>query len=429
MKIIAPFLLVAVLAAGTHRMNAQSGGAAPPAAPATMAADTNTPPAMLPERPPAISPNAFSNLAPRVTNTNELWLNFRGVPLDMVLNYLSKAAGFIIVMDTQVSGTVDVWSDRPVTTDEAVNLLNAVLNKNGYAAVRNGQTLTIMTKEDAKTRDIPVKIGNDPNLVPNNDEMVTQIIPVRYVQAKQLVTDLSPFVSPQATIVANDAGNSIVITDTQSNIRHLLEIIEAVDNSAQGETEIRVFPLKYANPSDVATELGQIFPSNTSGTGQAQSPIRFGGPGGPGGFFARFAAAQAGANNNQSAAMQKQSQVIAVADARTQSVIVSASKDLMDQIAGMMEQLDVPSPRDQRVFVFHMKSGDPQQAVQVLQNMFPSTTGASANNANSSSANSALMMRQQQNATQMGSSSSSTGTGFGGGNSRGVGGGGPGQGF
>jgi general secretion pathway protein D len=425
MKTIMTFLLTVAFAAGNYRINAQSSGAMPPpgaAAPTPGAAtDTNASPSAVAERPPAVSPNAFDNLtAPRGT-TNELWLNFRGVPLDMVLNYLSQAAGFIIVMDTEVSGRVDVWSDRPVTKDEAVNLLNAVLNRNGYAAVRNGQTLTIMTKQDAKTRDIPVRIGNDPNLIPNNDEMVTQIIPVRYVDAKQLVTDLSPFVSDQATIVANQAGNSVVITDTQANIRHLVEIIEAIDNSAQGETEIRVFPLKYANPTDVASELGQIFQNNNSGNGQTQTPIRFGGPGG---FFARMAAAQAAANN-QNSAVQKNSQVVAVADTRTQSVIVSASKDLMDQIAGMMEQLDVPSARDQKVFVFHMNNGDPQQAVQVLQSMFPSSSGTSASGTSSSSQNnSALMNREIQNATSMGnsSSSSSTTSGFGGSNTRGPGG-------
>lgn len=414
MKTITTFLLMAALAAGTYPINAQSGDAAPSpgaAAPvAVTAADTNAPLTAVPTNPPAISPNAFSNLTRPVGNTNELWLNFRGVPLDMVLNYLSQAAGFMIVMDTQVSGHVDVWSDRPVTKDEAVDLLNAVLNKNGYAAVRNGQTLTIMTKEDAKTRDIPVKIGNDPDRIPNNDEMVTQIIPVRYVDAKQLATDLSPFVSPQATIVANQAGNSIVITDTQSNIRHLAEIIEAVDNSAQGETEIRVFPLKYANPNDVANELGQIFPNNTTGTGQTQTPIRFGGGGrGPGGFFARMMAANGA--NNQSPAMQKQSQVIAVADTRTQSVIVTASKDLMDQIAGMMEQLDVPSPRDQNVYVFHLNNGDPQQAMQVLQNIFQS--GTTSGGAGTATTQSPLQQRSQTGATAMGTTTTTTSTGVG----------------
>jgi len=361
------------------------------------------------------------------TNYDELSLNFRNVPLEMVLNYLSEAAGFIIVLDTPVSGTVSVISSHPMNRDEAVHLLNSVLNKNGFAAIRNGRTLTIVSKNDAKTRNIPVKTSNDPDSIPDNAEIVTQIIPIRFVEARQLMTDLSSFVSPQATIVANEAGNSIVVTDTQSNIRHLTEIIRAIDNSAEGETEIRVFHLTHASPADVASELGQIFPSSSGGTGNNQSPIRFGGGGGgggggPGGFFARMMAANAGGSaGGQNSRAQKQSQVIAVADARTQSVIVTASKDMMQEIAGMMEQLDVPSTRDQKVFVYHMNNGDPQQTLQVLQNMFGGNN-TSRSGTSSSSQNSALMSRKTQNATSggTGSSTSTTGTGIGGGNSRGA---------
>ena len=189
---------------------------------------------------------------------NALHLNFRNAPLEMVLNYLSDAAGFIIVLDTHVNGSVNIMSGQPVTRDEAVDLLNSVLNKNGYAAIRNGRTLTIVDKNDAKTRDIPVKSGNDPDQIPKNAEIVTQIIPIRFVEARQLVSDLTSFVSPQATVVANEAGNSVVITDTQENIRHLTEIIKAIDSSAEAETEIRVFHLKHASPTDVATELESI---------------------------------------------------------------------------------------------------------------------------------------------------------------------------
>ncbi|MGH7952749.1 MAG: secretin N-terminal domain-containing protein [Limisphaerales bacterium] len=353
-------------------------------------------------------------------NPDELRLNFNNVPLEMVLNYLSDAAGFIIVMDTQVHGTVSVISTHPMTRDEAVDLLNSVLNQNGYAAIRNGRTLTIMDKTEAKTRDIPVKVSNDPNNIPNNDEIVTQIIPIRFVDASQLVTDLSPFVSPQATIVANKEGNSVVITDTQANIRHLVEIIEAIDSSAQGETEIRVFPLKHANPSDVADELGQIFPNNgSSGGSQSQMPIRFRNP-----FFARMMGA-GNNNNNQSAAIQKQSQVIAVADARTQSVIVTASKDLMEQIAGMIEQLDVSSARDQKVYVYHMNNGDPQQALQVLQGMFQNNSSSRSSSSASQTENSALIDRANQNATTVGNTSSTISSGAtSSSNSRGAGGGG-----
>jgi len=264
-----------------------------------------------------------------------------------------------------------------------------------------------LDKNDAKTRNIPVKTGNDPDAIPDNDEIVTQIIPIRFVEARQLSSDLASFVSPQATIVANEAGNSIVVTDTQSNIKHLVEIIEAVDGSAEAETEIRVFRLHYANPNDVATELGNIFPSSSSGN-NAQMPIRFGGGGGggPGGFFARMMAANAGNNNSSSDRMKKATQVTAVADARIQAVIVSAPKDLMDQIAGMMHDLDVTSPRDQNVYVYHLDHGDPNQVVQVLQNTF----GNSNTRSTTSSQQGALQTRENAGATSAGNTTSSLGS-------------------
>jgi type II secretory pathway component GspD/PulD (secretin) len=351
------------------------------------------------------------------SNPNDLTLNFKNAPVDMVLNYLSDAAGFIIVLDTRVSGTVSV-NGKHLTQTEAVDLLNSVLNKNGYAAIRDGRTLTIVGKEDAKTRNIPVKSGNDPAGIPNNDEIVTQIIPIRFVEARQLVSDLSSFVSPQATVVANEAGNSIVITDTQSNIRHIAEIIKAIDDSAEAETEIRVFKLKYANPSDVASELTSVFPSSSSSSGNTQSPIRFGG-GGPGGFFQRMMGGGGNTSGSTSSSdrIKKATQVSAVADPRIQAVIVTAPKDLMEEIAGMMKDLDVASDRDQNVYVFKMNNGDPQQAATVLQTMFQSTS-SSRSGSSSSSQNSALQQRQINN-NQTTTSSSSTGFGSG---SSGVGG-------
>jgi general secretion pathway protein D len=389
-------LLAVILTAGTHRTAAQPVAILPAAA-----VTANAP---LPALPAAVmkpvAPAAGTN------DGNSLVLNFRGAPLESVLDYLSDAAGFIIVLDTQVNGRVDLWSDRPVTRDEAVDLLNSVLNQNGYAAIRDGRKLTIMSKTDAKTRSIPVKTSNDPDAIPDNDEIATYIIPIRFVEARQLASDLSSFVSPQATIIANEAGNSIVVTDTQSNIRHLVQIIEAVDNSAEAETEIRVFRLQYANPTDVATELGNIFPSSGSG-GNSQLPVQFrGGGGGPGGFFRAMAAAATSNNNSTSDRIKKQTQVTAVADARIQSVIVTAPKDLMDQIAGMMHDLDVPSQRDQKVYVYHLDHGDPNQVVQVLQNTF----GGNNSRSTSSTQQGALETRANAGATSAGNTTSSLGT-------------------
>lgn len=394
---------------------AQEAGAPTSNAPATTRTETTTSPSPAPRELPSAAGSAAG-----------IQMNFRNAPLEQVLEYLSEAAGFIIVLDAPIKGTVNVISAKPMSQDEAVDFLSSALNKNGLAAIRDGRTLTIIDRTAAKTRDIPVKVNNDPRMIPKNDEIVTQIIPIRYVEAEQLAKDLVSFISPQATFVANAAGNSIVMTDTQANIRHMVEIIKAIDSSAEAETEIRVFHLTHASPSDVATALAGVFPSTSSSGNNNQAPVRFGGgPFGAGGFAAMMAGGgrsggggggggRGGGGGGNSAAGQndrirRASQVMAVPDSRTSSVIVTASKDLMSQIVGMVRELDVASTRDQQVHVFRMNNGDPQQAAQVLQNMFQSTSG-SRTGASGTAQNSALMQRQQNNNQTTGGTSSGSGT-------------------
>jgi type II secretory pathway component GspD/PulD (secretin) len=127
--------------------------------------------------------------------------------------------------------------------------------------------------------------------------------------------------------------------------------------------------------------------------------------------------------NSSQQRIQKATQVTAVADSRIQAVIVTAPKDLMNEIAGMMADLDVPSDRDQDVYVFQMKNGDPQQAVQVLQNMFGGSS--TSRNGTSSSQNSALQQRAVNATTTMGTTTTTSGiggTGIGGGGGGGGGG-------
>jgi type II secretory pathway component GspD/PulD (secretin) len=136
------------------------------------------------------------------------------------------------------------------------------------------------------------------------------------------------------------------------------------------------------------------------------------------------AAANSGGSNNRA---QKQSQVTAVADARTQAVIVMASKDLMFEIAGMMQSLDVPSDRDQGVHSFALHNADPQEVAQVLQNMFQSSTSGRGSGGQSSSQQqetSPFMNREAQNATTVSTTSSTISSSSANSGGRGGGGGG-----
>jgi type II secretory pathway component GspD/PulD (secretin) len=124
-----------------------------------------------------------------------------------------------------------------------------------------------------------------------------------------------------------------------------------------------------------------------------------------------FAAMMSGGNSASGSAdrIKKATQVTAVADARIQAVIVTAPKDLMEQIGEMIKELDVASDRDQDVYVVQLKNADPQQALQVLQNLFP--TSSSSRNNSSSSQNSPLQTRVQNAATTMGTTTTTSGIG------------------
>jgi len=310
------------------------------------------------------------------------------------------------VSETNVTGNVTITGPALLSLDEAVDWLAAELDRHNYALIRAGRRLTIVARSEARTRNIPVKMGNNPELIANNEEMTTWIIPLRFVTAGELQKELSPFVSAQAIMTANEAANALMVTDTQSNIRHLARIIQAVDNSAESEQEIRVFRLKHANPTEVANELNIAFGNDTQGGNNSALPLDFAGgdgnfPGPPG---------EATTTASQPDRVKAALQVTAVADARLQAVIVGAPSDLMRQIAGLMESLDVPSTRDQKVFVYHLNNGDPNQVMAELQGLFQSSDASAGTTADSTST-SALQQRATKNATATSSSSTTGSTG------------------
>ena len=55
---------------------------------------------------------------------------------------------------------------RNLTKDEAVEVLNSVLKKNGCAVIRNGRILTIVCAGHRENqRILPVEVGNNPEEV------------------------------------------------------------------------------------------------------------------------------------------------------------------------------------------------------------------------------------------------------------------------
>ncbi len=325
-----------------------------------------------------------------------LRFNFRGAPIETVLNYLSDAAGFVIVLETPVSGTVDMWSAQPVSKEEAVQLLNVMLNKNGYCATIRGRNLIVASKDDAKKQNIPIHTGNDPEEIPMTADMVMQIIPLRRIDATQAAKDLGALIPGSATFTANQDSNSLVVTDTEMNIHHIVEIVSALDRSVETVSTTRVFQLKNADPIEMAQLITNLYGTSTpaagnvgqfrggpggffgggffgSGFGGGVAGGGAGGAGQGGGAFRGGGAGPVGAGTRTGATSGRNTPVVAVADPRTFSIVVSASKDQMPDIAEMVARLDYSSARKQKAFIITLQNADVQQVQTVLQNLFQSS--------------------------------------------------------
>lgn len=214
-----------------------------------------------------------------ITRSNGgLVLNFRDASIDVVLDELSKAAGFIIVKESPTEGRVTLTSRRPVSPEDAVELVNTVLHNAGYSAIRQGRILKIVRSDEARHLNIPVRSGSEPEEIPATDELITQVIPLRHADAMQLLQDLQPLVNPDADFAANASSNALVITDTSANVKRVVEIIAALDTSLAASVEVKVFPLEFADAVDAAELINEVFGDLSVGPG---------GEGGGGGGDAR----------------------------------------------------------------------------------------------------------------------------------------------
>ena len=313
-----------------------------------------------------------------------LTMNFEGVPLQSVLEYMSEAADLIILGETKVEGKVNILSKQPLNREEAVELLIVVLNENGYAAIRRGERmLKIVGKDKALIEDLPVRSGANPEDIPKNDLMVTQIIPIRFGNAGQLIENITELLPDYATISANAGSNAIILTDTQQSIHRIAEIVSALDTSISSISEIRVFPLVYADAKQLADVIKGLFQSSSSGSSRSSSSrgssssgiaemmrARFGGGSSSSRSSGSSGRSSRSGGSGSSAALAAASRVVAISEERTNSLVVSAPSDVIPTIEQLVKEMDRTIEDVTEIQVFKLQNADAFEMADVLTNLF-----------------------------------------------------------
>jgi general secretion pathway protein D len=299
-------------------------------------------------------------------------MNFVDAPVDTILDQLSAHCGLSIVKEGSIEGKFTIISKQPSSVDDAVSLLNAVLKEKGYFALRTGKILKVLKLDEAKKRNIPVRTGSDPEQIQPSDEMITQVIPIKYLDAIQLKKDFAPLVPAYADLSANASSNTLIVTDTSANVRRIVELVHAMDTQTTSVAEVKVFQLKFANATSAARLIMDIFKEDTSqNAGNLPGFLRnlpfFGG--GRGGFGGPPGAAGQPAEQTG----QRLRKVTASADERTNAVVVSANPETMHVIAQIMKDLDANPSEAQSVFVFHCKNAQSANLEGVVNTLFGSS--------------------------------------------------------
>jgi len=251
-------------------------------------------------------------------------VNLKDTDIQELIKFVAEATGTTIVVDPSVKGKVKVVSSKPVSREELYELFLSILEVHGYTAVRSGGVIRVIQNKDARSAPVLVRDGNAGK---PSDEYVTEVIKLDNISAAKLIPVLRPLVPQQAHMAAYAPSNAIIISDLSSNIDRIRNIIERMDKSAVQQTDI--VRLKYGVAENVVSMLDQL---------------------------AKSEAKQSGG----------ESEVLLVADSRTNSVLVSGDELERARIRTLVEYLDTPLEQSGNVKVVYLEYAQASEIADVL---------------------------------------------------------------
>lgn len=269
-------------------------------------------------------------------------MDFTDVDLPVLVKFISEQTKKNFVFDERVQGKITIISPRKITVDEAYDVFLSVLAVKGYTTVPMGNAIKIVPLAEAKQESLPT--GREPG--PPSPEFVTRLVPLQALDASEVVPLLTPLVSKGGLINAFPTSNMLLMIDSTANIDRFMKILAELD-VAGAATVIRIIPLKHAAAAEVVRTLETLY--------QEAAPAAAPQP--------RPRAARPGRSRAAGAAKF-------LADARTNSVIVLAGKDVLADVEDLIAKLDVPTPEHTgKINVYYLENSDAEELAKVLASL------------------------------------------------------------
>jgi type II secretion system protein D len=188
-------------------------------------------------------------------------------------------------------------------------------------------------------------------------------------------------------IAVNERSNTLIVQASPQMMEELAELIQRLDvDSAPTVNEVRVFPLKNAQATELTDILNQAIRGAAAGAAalpgaEAAAATPAGGAAGQEATLARrFAVLRFVPVDGESRAIDSGilDEVRVTAQVRTNSILVSAPASSMDLLAAIIEELDKPPSLVATIKVFTLENSDATNMRNTLAELFDieTVTGA-----------------------------------------------------
>ncbi len=226
-KSVALLLLLGLLAApALYAQNAAPGTPAPPA-----------------------SPSNQVDIKRLKAGDDFVTLNFTNIDIGALVKVMSELTRRNFILDERVAGKITIMTPTKISPDEAYQVFLSALDIKGFTAVEDGKVTRIIPAANA--RQSGLKVLEDGSL--SGQGYVTKLIRLTFVNPQEIVRTITPLISRDGAVIAYPTTNSIIVTDSVSNLRKIESLIHALDVAApEGKGRINVYYLKNANAEEVA---------------------------------------------------------------------------------------------------------------------------------------------------------------------------------
>ncbi|PJA42282.1 MAG: type II secretion system protein GspD, partial [Lysobacterales bacterium CG_4_9_14_3_um_filter_62_6] len=134
-------------------------------------------------------------------------LNIKDADIRTLIATVSEITGRNFIIDPRVEGKVNVISAKPMSAAEIYSVFESVLRVHGYALVAAGDMVKIVPEA------LAMQDGSTGTSSTGPDAIISQVIQLKHVAAKDLLPVLQPLKPQSAQLMASPSGNALVVID------------------------------------------------------------------------------------------------------------------------------------------------------------------------------------------------------------------------